>query len=523
MKESNGHQRFSIVLMVCFCLLIVLLSLQNAGLVTGPAGRFLNGEIPFAQMTKDTASGLVSDNLWEKDRFIELNGLYARVSGRRVYNGTVLLRNGMLAADDGLLQVDTENAARKIGAFSALLGEMEIPFLYIASPFKMDPEKKLLPEGVKNNLNEIGSALMTGLAANGVHCLDLQPALAATPELIGRYYYRTDHHWNPGGALEAFGIILRELQAQDPALDVSLAEAGRWERHEQPDWFLGSLGRRVGPLYAGTDDLIWYTPRFETEMSCLIPHNKTAFRGDYEEAVIRKEFLEKKDYFHSNPYCINIGGDYPLVRHRNAQAPNRQKVLLIKDSFMLPMQCFFATAFREVDVIDARHFRTCSIAEYCVRERPDLVIMMSLPTLAVQTPYTELGVEAAEPLVGKEWVTLLEHWDAELPATGSQFNFARIPVALENGVRYRVSVEDLERLAGSSPAASVLLFNSDNNNIVAHDLFDIDYLHENGGASRYFTVPEAEGNYSLLIYTGINEKTAGCGLKCTGISVAALQ
>ena len=98
---------------------------------------------------------------------------------------------------------------------------------------------------------------------------------------------------------------------------------------------MGSLGKRVGTYFAGADDFTYYTPNFETKISRFVSNHKTFYKGDFTTANLDLKYLDGKDYFGHNVYCLYIGGDYPLVKHRNIDAPSKTKILLIKDSFSL--------------------------------------------------------------------------------------------------------------------------------------------------------------------------------------------
>ena len=45
-----------------------------------------------------------------------------------------------------------------------------------------------------------------------------------------------------------------------------------------------------------------------------------------------------------------------MVNHRNLSAHVKARILLLKDSYGLPIQAFLSTLFSEVDVLDLRRF-----------------------------------------------------------------------------------------------------------------------------------------------------------------------
>ena len=228
--------------------------------------------------------------------------------------------------------------------------------------------------------------------------LDLRPYLSANVDLINKYYFKTDHHWNFTGAFVGFGKIAEKVAVMFPEkeIDLTYTKWEQWESHTLEKWFLGSRGKRVGMLFAGVDDITWYTPKFETNMYRSVPKYNAVFEGDFVKTNIREKYIEKKDYFKDNPYCLYIGGDYPIVHHKNYLPVTDMKLLIVKDSYTSPVQAYLSTMFTEIDVIDPRHFKETGVAEYVKESQPDLVILMMNPSVFGVSDYMDFGVNKQE-------------------------------------------------------------------------------------------------------------------------------
>ena len=85
-----------------------------------------------------------------------------------------------------------------------------------------------------------------------------------------------------------------------------------------------------------------------------------------------------------------MGGDYPLVRHRNELAPNGISVLLIKDSFSIPVQAFLSCSVACLDVIDPRYLRGERVEDYLHAGAYDAVVMMINPSVYEDGHYRSL-------------------------------------------------------------------------------------------------------------------------------------
>ena len=81
-----------------FCLFVCVLAFWNRTLLLEPVTAFLRGEGGFTEMKSTVQSNYVGDRLRGKFELITLNGGYARLEGRSLYNGTQRMTNGMLTS-----------------------------------------------------------------------------------------------------------------------------------------------------------------------------------------------------------------------------------------------------------------------------------------------------------------------------------------------------------------------------------------------------------------------------------------
>lgn len=387
MKKPNIDGK-SVVTM-CVLLFLGFFFVMNLKLVKEPVKQLAEDKISFREFVEAVKDEYTSDEFTEKSRFINLNGLFTRAVGQRESNDVVRLNNGMLCTV--VKEKSMKKQANAIAELAECVKEQNIPFLYVQAPYKEDKEDTLFPTGVTSFANENADELMKLLAKKKVKTLDLRPMLSETVEQINRYYFKTDHHWNFEGALVGFREVVKKIAEVFPedVTDLTYTEPEQWESHTLPDWFLGSRGKRVGVYFGGVDDLTWYTPKFETDLVTSIPKHKKVYEGDFVTANLRQKYSTSKDYFGHNSYCLYIGGDYPLVQHKNNKPVSELKLLLIKDSYSLPLQSYLSTMFAEIDVVDPRHFTECSVAEYAEQTKPDLVLLMMNPSVFWTSGYKE--------------------------------------------------------------------------------------------------------------------------------------
>lgn len=372
MKRTNFAPR---VIAAVFLLLLTWLTVSNLGIPLNCARRFLSREISFASAMGQIAEGY-RENPVQKESLINLNGIYMRLTGARVSNGVVKMRNGMLTEETQ--QADPQYAANQITGLYQYLQERGISFLFVESPRKPGLDGSLMPEGTRNHCNENADGLMKLLEENGVPFLDLRPELSGSQEALEAYFFRTDHHWNDEGAFFAFRRIVERLGEETPCAQVIQRE--NWEKHTLPDFFLGSHGRRVGVGFAGVEDFFYLTPKFETNLSCAVPDDGIYREGSYAEAALNMERIpETPDYYNSSPYDMHTGENYSHVRFRSETAPSDRRILMIKDSYGLPLEGYLATAFRKVETLDLRYLENATAVEVISDFQPDTVIVMYNP------------------------------------------------------------------------------------------------------------------------------------------------
>ncbi len=507
-KEKHiGSRIFAVVITV----FLVLGAILNVGLLKKPIERLKNQEINFSEWMGEVRSAYVSD-FFGKEQFINLNGLFAKWTGRTVYNEVSVLKNGMLDYET-LKEIDMTSFANGVGAFDTFLSEHNISFVYVQAPNKSDLDDTLIRDGVQNFGNQNANALLDLLEEKQVETLDLRPFISATPEMVEQYFYRTDHHWNTDGAFRAFGEILQCLSETFPEekLDLSLSDANNWTTERYEDWFLGSRGKRVGIYFGGVDDLTVYTPKFETDMSLYIPKYRAYYSGTFEDALIRDEYLDEPNYFDENPYCVYIGGDYPLVHHVNNLAKNDLKVLLIKDSFSLPVQSFLSTAVKELDVLDPRYYTESTVAEYVAAAQPDIVIMMTNPSMFSSSKYYNFGIsQGEEHFLQTEQTTVASYETFEIIAAENK-NYQNRSVAkgLSFNTKYTLKFDSVDFLKGDTQVVTVALYNATEDRVLNTMVFDTTRAASDQSFEWTFVTPQSgSGDLRLLVYCGRHGQTA---------------
>ena len=244
MSSQKRGRRIKLPLIAALVLLI-LLSAVNVKIVGEPLTALARHELTFEEFVNTVESGYSSDNFAGKSGFVNVNGLFARLTGRRVLNKVIRGTNGMLTGAAG--NIDMTELAASIEGFAKYLQEYEdIPFLYVQLPYKEDLDGSFLPEGVTSCANQNADHLLSCLSAAGVNAMDMRPQLSQTPEMMQQYFYKTDHHWNPEGAFVAFREVMESsrhsFQRAISIWNTPGGRCGKDTRRKTGSWALAGSG-----------------------------------------------------------------------------------------------------------------------------------------------------------------------------------------------------------------------------------------------------------------------------------------
>ena len=508
----TGKQAVRFLGCTLFCLFICTMAFFNRTLLLEPVSDFLHGA-SFKTAAATVQQNYLSDRLRGKDQLITLNGGYARLLGRLLYNGTQQTTNGMLTSVTSEMR-DTSAFSDNLDRFCRYLENRGIPFLFIMAPCKEPTEESILPVGVKDYTNALADQVLFELAERNVPTMDLRPDMSRTREQVEKYFYRTDHHWNVEGSFRAYQRIMKAIQAQFPETRLTYTDQGLWGKNIIPNWWLGTHGRRVGPLFGGVDDLDYYLPTFETAMS-RYSLGIWIQKGDFREACIREWFLDHSDFFHLDNYSRYLGGGYPLTLHRNQHAENPLKLLILRDSFMLPVECFLSTELSSIDVLDPREYGVMSEVDYLALNPPDMVIMMIYPGV-LPTQYYKYFTDFGESKVFEAQQETL--WD-EITINGTSGNedYTLLPVLLKPGKSYQLTLNYIQVHSGDPDGANLALYYGDD--IIDQTVFDIDYGNQSGFLWGFKIPDDRDDNrlWQLRLYAGVCGDTEKMSLSYQGI------
>lgn len=317
----------------------------------------------------------LNEVMWKKDELGYLNSSFQYALGKKmIATGTtrmIVLPTGDLY--DLPEWFDTTPQTDEIIAFSKLI---DVPLTYIFEHPTTYPGN--MPEGGYARLDpgsEMSDTIVTALRAGGIDLIDSRDVLKDedTKDTI----MRTDQHWTTYA-----GLLMARSAAEHIGLDASLLDPENFDQEVYPEKFMGKFGQKVGPNNVTPDDIIVWSPKYDTHISryTLFNGKETDIEGTFKEAAVKWKTLEGEGWNTKAYKDYGLTEDFEHYHNDNAADVT---LLVYKDSFGCPVGTFLSLVARDVYLVDMR--KSDEDAKYYVdKYQPDHVIMsFSRPLLCL--------------------------------------------------------------------------------------------------------------------------------------------
>ena len=156
-------------------------------------------------------------------------------------------------------------------------------------------------------------------------------------------FFRTDHHWTNLGAYYAYTVAM-EAAGLHP-LDIS-----KYKKEEYSP-YLGSFYEQSenSPALGNNPDTC----------EAYIPPDTVVMNVTQADGQVLEDWpmiADGTDYGTSEKYIIFIGGDNPYTEITNEKAESNKSCIIVKESFGNALAPFFVSNYKNVYVIDYRHY-----------------------------------------------------------------------------------------------------------------------------------------------------------------------
>ena len=317
------------------------------------AGKFLDKY--FSGDFAEDVGDYYSDQFPARDFFVGLKGVTEIAMLKGENNDVVLGEDGYLLSR--MDHPDIDNVLKNYdasAAFANRMAEAGIPVTFAAAGRVIDIAEDKLPALYPvdvlhrpwDALND--HAAQTHIAGSADYTdmlyLDLCTPLKAASEAGGDVMYRTDHHWTTHGAYLAY-VELMKLWGME-----ALPESA-FTVEVVSDAFYGTAWRNAGMKWIEPDTMEYYRYEGDEDFTMTVHDDGSVFEGFYD-----RSYLEKTD-----KYSSFISGNHAYVTIEKNGDENRERLLLVKDSFGHSLAPFLAYHF-DLEIIDLRYYKTSTSA-----------------------------------------------------------------------------------------------------------------------------------------------------------------
>lgn len=314
-------------------------------------------------------------------------------SDGKIYSaGNVTLNFSDFNVDEELLNTYAE----RMSDFGKFATEKGAEVVFFQAPARYDPDFVDLPIEVDDKDKQNADYLYFLLKNDSnLQILNSQKLYKEQNIAFDNLFFKTDHHWNIKTAFWGYGEICKALNKKGFNIDQTYYDINNYNINTFKNKFLGSLGVRTGGWFVGYDDFDVIYPKFETDYVKIESKNKKkgikygaiTHEGDFEEAILEGYDLVKENKS-SLAYGIYVCSDRSEVIINNRKSATDKKILIIKDSFGLPVSAFLSVCFKEERILDLRHYTEKSLSEYVEDYKPDAVVFVYNPGAYYDTFFT---------------------------------------------------------------------------------------------------------------------------------------
>lgn len=313
----------------------------------------------------------LSDHIWERDKWIELDTRLELAAGHKVVRDVVLTESALLpyVAKDTEDIGAAEAAAKMADKFAKLARYVEQSggvFLYINVPEQSSILRAAYPGGLYTGglrYDSQNRAFAAAMDERGVNYLDMrQVFITESKDGTGaEYYARTDHHYNMRGA------YLTYLTLCDAVSELGAPVTAKTDATfvELPNVFNGSRGRKIYNL-SGFNDRLEY----------VVWENPVAFtrsdNGNQSNPVVY--YLPPSDDAEV-AYTLYMGGDIAETVIETGR-PWLPDCVIFGDSFTNALETVLYASFDTMVAVDFRHNKDKTIYDYIDEYKPDVVICL---------------------------------------------------------------------------------------------------------------------------------------------------
>ncbi|GGA64865.1 DHHW family protein [Ornithinibacillus halotolerans] len=299
----------------------------------------------------------------------------------QVLSGKTYVNDYYIGAEDWIMPKPSQTLKEKginsssetINELAQFLQEEEIEFYYFMVPHKVTLFQSIFPDYINESKSEENKDYFLSKLDEDIVTVDMANVFRDefTKEEIESMYFKTDHHWNGKGALEAYKLMSNTFKKHSDSIQVN--EESLKETYYQkeclspPTEFVGSYNRQIYMTVNSNDHekMCVYLQEAFTEYKVYANGEKKKPEHIYFNVSAKDEVS------YSDLYTRDFS-ELTII-NPNVKAG---KMLVIKDSYANALVYHLAQNFHQTTFYDVRHNEGESVRDYILENDFDYVAVI---------------------------------------------------------------------------------------------------------------------------------------------------
>ena len=333
------------------------------------------------EASKLSLDNFISNNLYGTSTLGQINSTFQYALGKRLVStgGAQMIRlnSGHLydLQDEKSMEAGRDDVLRLI---SVVPEDTPILFLY-EHPTLYDAEAQM-PKGYEfmDFSAQEADEIIGMLRDSGLEVIDSREVMKEAGLSLNDFLMRTDGHWATRAAL-TMARTIAERVGEITGVDVPAErlDIDQFETKTYSNIFMGKYGQRVGPLVVEPDDIVTYTPKYDThiQLSTSQRGDASEAEGRFEDVCLRKEVLKlgAGQTWNTTGYMdYGLIEDYDILKNEDGADLS---ILLVRDSFGAPTGRFLSLVAKDVCSVELRTYYGGTMSQWLEKSDPDIVVI----------------------------------------------------------------------------------------------------------------------------------------------------
>lgn len=318
-----------------------------------------------------------ADQLYGRDKIIEVYTKEQILLNRSIINGIVVAKDNWLfnppAGEKRFKEID--QSLTNLEKLADIFKGTNVEFFFAAAPYKTNTLSELYPSYINMDFSKENQKYFMDNLPAGITGINLyeQFKKSYSLEQLESMYFKTDHHWNIEGAFNGYQKIIQALNENSTQFKGEPVQKNEVELVcNKSSSFNGSHNRQLYRIISDEGEKVcYYDPFFLQDIGKV-----SAKTWDGQTLTDINEIYNTG--FEKDPlqYGDIFTWDLPEINFEYENTGNDLHLLVLKDSYGNPIQPLLAQNFNKTSILDIRHYKEKSVAQYIKDNQIDIVLFV---------------------------------------------------------------------------------------------------------------------------------------------------